>query len=279
MLRDRWAGSSFRMIEVAIAYDLTFCATYNAEAWTAQSAIESIVAMASKYYEVGGLCAMIQLSYVEGYCDQSNDIYAPFIQDDSLLNIFKDYWNTHRQHVARDTAHLFTGTDFSSNNAIGRAFISEICDLQNAYGINWITFSTELKLQANLFAHELGHNAGAHHYGDSDTGHLMNPGMNDGRNGFSEACVASMDQYLSQQSCVGRDEDPQVGTCGDGNIGNGICADGTCCSQYGWCGTSAEHCGGTPCGDGNRGNGICEDGTCCSQYGWRGTSAAHCESE
>ncbi|KAL7425827.1 hypothetical protein ACHAXM_000190, partial [Skeletonema potamos] len=24
----------------------------------------------------------------------------------------------------------------------------------------------------------------------------------------------------------------------------GVCADGTCCSQFGWCGTSAEHCSG-----------------------------------
>ena len=34
------------------------------------------------------------------------------------------------------------------------------------------------------------------------------------------------------------------GTCGGGNRGNGICSTGECCSQYGWCGTSAAHCGG-----------------------------------
>merc|ERR1719203_2455055 len=30
--------------------------------------------------------------------------------------------------------------------------------------------------------------------------------------------------------------------CGDGNIGNGVCVDGTCCSQWGWCGTTSDHC-------------------------------------
>jgi chitinase len=30
--------------------------------------------------------------------------------------------------------------------------------------------------------------------------------------------------------------------CGDGNRGNGICSNGQCCSQWGWCGTTAEHC-------------------------------------
>ena len=35
---------------------------------------------------------------------------------------------------------------------------------------------------------------------------------------------------------------PGGGTCGNGSPGDGVCADGTCCSQFGWCGTSAEHC-------------------------------------
>ncbi|KAL3768546.1 hypothetical protein ACHAWO_011501 [Cyclotella atomus] len=33
------------------------------------------------------------------------------------------------------------------------------------------------------------------------------------------------------------------GTCGDGNVGNGICVNNNeCCSMYGFCGTSEEHC-------------------------------------
>ena len=38
----------------------------------------------------------------------------------------------------------------------------------------------------------------------------------------------------------------KLAACGGGNRGNGVCADGTCCSQYGWCGTSAAHCGPKP---------------------------------
>lgn len=36
---------------------------------------------------------------------------------------------------------------------------------------------------------------------------------------------------------------PPSGTCGNGNRGNGVCADSTCCSPFGWCGTSPAHCG------------------------------------
>jgi hypothetical protein len=95
-----------------------------------------------------------------------------------------------------------------------------------------------------------------------------------------------------------------VGTCGEGNIGNAICLDTTlCCSKYGWCGSTTEHCaawdttssptsgptfggthaptptvpGGGTCGDGNVGNGICSDTTlCCSKFGWCANTTEHC---
>ena len=36
------------------------------------------------------------------------------------------------------------------------------------------------------------------------------------------------------------------GTCGNGNVGNGKCPiNGQCCSQWGWCGTTADYCGAT----------------------------------
>ena len=35
---------------------------------------------------------------------------------------------------------------------------------------------------------------------------------------------------------------PIHGTCGNGQVGNGICPDGACCSELGWCGITAEHC-------------------------------------
>jgi len=40
---------------------------------------------------------------------------------------------------------------------------------------------------------------------------------------------------------------PVTGTCGGGQIGNGVCADPTlCCSQYGWCDISPAHCADSP---------------------------------
>ena len=41
----------------------------------------------------------------------------------------------------------------------------------------------------------------------------------------------------------GCDGDPST-SCGGGNVGDGICADTSlCCSQYGYCAITPEHCG------------------------------------
>jgi hypothetical protein len=76
-------------------------------------------------------------------------------------------------------------------------------------------------------------------------------------------------------------------------VGNGQCLNtAECCSSFGWCGTSDEHCVdwvtvGTPsdpdgdpdaptCGSGNLGNGSClNTGECCSvRHFWRALRSA-----
>ncbi|KAL7490195.1 hypothetical protein ACHAW6_015943 [Cyclotella cf. meneghiniana] len=91
---------------------------------------------------------------------------------------------------------------------------------------------------------------------------------------------------------------PIVGTCGNGNRGDGICAwEGYCCSEWGWCGTTPEYCDGpsnaptpsgfypppTPsldagkCGSGDAGEGLCADPDhCCSQWGYCGPGEGYC---
>ncbi|ORX42629.1 hypothetical protein BCR36DRAFT_217197, partial [Piromyces finnis] len=88
---------------------------------------------------------------------------------------------------------------------------------------------------------------------------------------------------------------------------HGKCDEGYCCSEYGWCGESDDHCGigcqsefgeceitttstpspipttSTPpptptspkkeCG---KDHGSCDKGYCCSKYGWCGKEETHC---
>ncbi|KAF6256157.1 hypothetical protein COO60DRAFT_1530799 [Scenedesmus sp. NREL 46B-D3] len=96
---------------------------------------------------------------------------------------------------------------------------------------------------------------------------------------------------------------PPTGGCSSTAVSGGACGSGTCCpsgqccSQYGWCGTTSQHCttgcqsswgtcGGTPnpctstaasggsCGGGT----CCPSGQCCSQWGYCGTTSQHCSS-
>lgn len=82
------------------------------------------------------------------------------------------------------------------------------------------------------------------------------------------------------------------GTCGNGKIGDGICAGvGECCSRWGWCGFTSDYCDDTAPTDNSVdpnlgkcgfGNGVTGDGTCtgenecCSVHGYCGTGDQYC---
>jgi hypothetical protein len=76
--------SSLRVIEIAIAYDSSFCTKYE-DASAAQSQVEAIVALASQQYEVPGLCTTLQISKIEGYCDPSTDVYRKHYYEPDLF--------------------------------------------------------------------------------------------------------------------------------------------------------------------------------------------------
>jgi hypothetical protein len=57
-----------------------------------------------------------------------------------------------------------------------------------------------------------------------------------GTGGAAVATIPTMSTGIVEQTTTG-------GTCGGGNVGNGECPIMTdCCSEYGFCGTSIEHC-------------------------------------
>jgi len=86
----------------------------------------------------------------------------------------------------------------------------------------------------------------------------------------------------------------ESGRCG-GEFGQ--CPEGTCCSQWGWCGTTSAFCGAgclpefgicdepedtnddtrvTTNGQCGHGHGVCPEGQCCSSAGWCGLNELYC---
>jgi len=164
--------SMLRVIEVAIAYDSSFCSKMNG-ASNANAVIQQIVARVSTQYQ-NDFCGKVQISYIEGFCDPSTDPYAAGVRLNQsgcgisgLLQFFSNFWSTNRGSVRRDAAHLFAGTSFECDNTgscvIGCANVQSLCDTRSSYGVNHITFFTDRQLQSDLLAHELGHNCGATH--------------------------------------------------------------------------------------------------------------------
>ena len=106
--RDRFLQSngcsSFRVVEVALAFDSTFCAKQGGEQATRQE-IERIVARASLMYQTQGVCTKLVISHLEGFCSSSQDPYRTGVNTNDigcsgngfgLLPAFKQYWQANR---------------------------------------------------------------------------------------------------------------------------------------------------------------------------------------
>jgi len=120
-----------------------------------------------------------------------------------------------------------------------------------------------------------------------------------------DICIAKdMDcfkgDYYQLKYCddIEPNDDEQYSTNGQCGNGNGKCQPDYCCSKYGWCGKTDDHCSaakgcqikyGTCNGesqepeskpdDGRCGvdYGSCPSGQCCSKYGYCGTGKSYCE--
>jgi hypothetical protein len=84
--------------------------------------------------------------------------------------------------------------------------------------------------------------------------------------------------------------------CG-ADFGGAKCNIGYCCSQYGWCGKTLDHCNTNICKPSNVpekcfaevradercgpdfGNAKCKPGMCCSEHGWCGNTIDHCNKD
>jgi len=228
--------SSYKVVEVAIAYDSSFCSQVaRGSPDTARSVVEEAIARAALLYEE--ICIRVRLSHLEGYCSADQDPYRTAMATNDIgcsnrrgaLQVFQDIWQTSRSNINRDTAHLFYGTNFPSS-AIGCASTPALCN-SRSYGVNQMSVSSNPIIRGNLFAHELGHNMGSPHVSDpNNSGNfLMEPSLNSASSGLSSQSTRSIQNYVNQRSCVSTENGDSNGggdNNGDGNGGDGDNGDG-----------------------------------------------------
>jgi hypothetical protein len=92
--------SSFKVIEVAIAYDSSLCSKFFGSSQDTAQAVVDVIAQASAFYEV--FCYKVRLVHLEGYCESSTDPYRQLLESstdvcgtgtaENLLYQFFLYW-------------------------------------------------------------------------------------------------------------------------------------------------------------------------------------------
>ena len=203
-VRRRLAScSKYRVVEVAVAADSTFCASsgikgnYN----KALATIQTIMANVSAEYEMDGLCYKVKLSHTEVFCASGSDPYRNGVRLNKsgcgaygLLDFFRDYWNANRKNVKRDLAQLMSGTGLECDSrgcVIGCAHVAVSCsNLAYSYGVNWVTYTTNTVARSNLVAHEMGHVLGANH-DSSSLANIMYPSNSNSDRRFSNQSINS----------------------------------------------------------------------------------------
>jgi hypothetical protein len=117
-----------------------------------------------------------------------------------LANLRKRTTSLNSQGVT----HLFTDRDLDGNT-IGIAYLDSLCDRQNAVGL---TESRNTWMDSLVAAHELGHNFGADHDGDTQgscpntpSGFLMSPVVS-GNDDFSTCSINRMRVGAQHASCI-----------------------------------------------------------------------------
>ncbi|EEC48176.1 predicted protein [Phaeodactylum tricornutum CCAP 1055/1] len=154
----------FDVIEVAVVVDSLLCAAVGGTEVAASTVAQSVIAGASQFYEVDGLCKKLRISYLEIHCNAGTDPIAPLLQRagnsdicntdaNGLLQNFVRY--TADQGIAADLNLLFHGKSFTGSPSIGCAFIGALCRIDGAdSGVNEITFTSDPVSRAKLVAHE-----------------------------------------------------------------------------------------------------------------------------
>ena len=135
--------------------------------------------------------------------DIAND---PFTSSDSdtLLDELGVFKNS-STFASYGLAHLFTGRDLDGT-VVGIAYVGSVCD--SRFGSGLIQSGQNQSLDAVISAHEIGHNFGALHDGESGSpcesitgGFIMQPGILTAT-AYSQCSVNTMAPVIAQANCI-----------------------------------------------------------------------------
>lgn len=206
-LDDMTSSAAASVLQVSVVADLPF-----AGGTSASDQADAVAEMLTEMNIVDGIFSGqlgLEISVV------STDVFADHTAIPASMTDAEDMIYQYRTYVRNEASnpgisHLFTGKDMDGGT-IGIAFVGAVCG-SSAVGITQ-RFNTRTALVA---AHEIGHNMGAPHDGDSGyacgaegSTFLMNPRIN-GSNQFSDCSVSVMTPLLSRGCILDNDIAPII---------------------------------------------------------------------
>jgi Reprolysin (M12B) family zinc metalloprotease/Domain of unknown function DUF11 len=192
------AGGITRQIEIALIADSAFAAA---------EAPDPTAAMLARLNIVEGIFAeqvgLLVLATDVRVTAADNDPFTS-TQGTTLLEQLGRYRAADPLVRARGLAHLMTGKNLDGSTA-GIAYVDTACDVERGVSLSERSYGTTIS--ALIMAHELGHNFGAPHDGESGAcaavsgGFIMAPSVS-GFVTFSQCSIDVMQASLQRASCV-----------------------------------------------------------------------------
>ena len=195
----------YRVFDLAIEYDSTFCNLYGNTKESAEQEIQNVLWETAKLFDVPGLCLEMNVPVINGSCDGTNEETDPLINTVKLtdrqarLQDFREFFNAQYSGMIGTIisgAYMFTAVGMD-DGYIGNAFTNVTCRPSFSYGIVVFNEPDITPPHHILLAHELGHTIGANHFDGLDQ-YIMNTRMKQGCNGFHPTSIQAMRNELDR---------------------------------------------------------------------------------
>jgi hypothetical protein len=193
-----------KRIELAVLGDSLFFEQHA----DAQEARESILIRMNNVDGIfsSQLGVQIQVPTVDVHTPAS-DPFSSERNASALLSELADLRRRTPELRARGLTHLFTGRDLEGST-IGIGYVGSLCDAKYGSGLTEVTHRGSW-YESLIAAHEIGHNFGAVHDGESDKAcestpqgvYLMSPNVN-GSESFSQCSLESMQPRIARAYCI-----------------------------------------------------------------------------
>ena len=207
-------GTTLFTTELACDADYEFYLDYGSSTTNVGSRIETVIGTMNLQYE-----SEVSITHEITSILVRTSSNQPYTSSDAstLLNQFRNEWNSNQGGIQRDVAQLFSGKSIDGGT-IGIAWVGAICT-SYGYGMVESDFNNNFASATDLSAHELGHNWNAQHC--SCTSYTMNPYITSANTFNPNVTRGTITSFRDSRSCL---SGGGGGGGGGGGIANDDCA-------------------------------------------------------